>query len=77
MTKKKLSTRVSNDFIDSIYDKAIAAGSVGGKLCGAGSGGFLLMVVPGRAMAGFRYQMAAHPLIAVDLDTDGASIIGF
>lgn len=44
--KRELSSSVSNATIDSIYDRAIASGALGGKLLGAGSGGFLLFYVP-------------------------------
>ena len=45
--KKSLSNRISNTFIDDLYNKAIEAGASGGKLLGAGGGGFLLFYVPG------------------------------
>ena len=44
--KKRLSNVISNDFIDSVYDFAMKNGALGGKLCGAGAGGFLLLYVP-------------------------------
>ena len=40
--KKKLSTSVSNSKIDSLYDEAIKYGALGGKILGAGGGGFFL-----------------------------------
>lgn len=40
--KKKLSNKISNDFIDNIYDKAMLLGAEGGKVLGAGGGGFIL-----------------------------------
>ena len=40
--KKKLTKLISNNKIDSIYDAAIKAGAIGGKLLGAGGGGFML-----------------------------------
>ena len=43
--KKTLSNKVSNPRIDSIYKKAIQAGAIGGKVLGAGGGGFLFMIV--------------------------------
>jgi D-glycero-alpha-D-manno-heptose-7-phosphate kinase len=43
--KKNLSKKVSNDIIDEIYAKAIKAGATGGKLLGAGGGGFMLLYV--------------------------------
>lgn len=44
--KRRLSDRISNDVIDEMYAAALDAGALGGKLCGAGAGGFLLMYVP-------------------------------
>ena len=44
--KRTLATEVSNDIIDVMYDDAIDAGALGGKLLGAGSGGFLLLYCP-------------------------------
>lgn len=44
--KKRMSGGVSMSFIDAIYDKAVAAGATGGKICGAGGGGFMLFSVP-------------------------------
>jgi D-glycero-alpha-D-manno-heptose-7-phosphate kinase len=43
--KRRLSDRVSNPDIDAIYETALRAGAVGGKLLGAGGGGFLLLFV--------------------------------
>ena len=44
--KRKLSSRVSTPQIDSLYQVGIEAGAFGGKLLGAGGGGFLLFVCP-------------------------------
>lgn len=46
--KRTLSSRVSNNDIDEMYNTAISAGALGGKLCGAGGGGFMLLFVPPR-----------------------------
>ncbi|MCX5809858.1 MAG: kinase [Proteobacteria bacterium] len=40
--KKSLSEKVSNPYIDTIYDTAIKSGAIGGKILGAGGGGFIL-----------------------------------
>ena len=45
MIKRKLTSKISNDAIDKIYKRAINAGAVGGKLLGAGGGGFILLFV--------------------------------
>jgi D-glycero-alpha-D-manno-heptose-7-phosphate kinase len=44
--KRGLSKQVTNPEVDALYDRARAAGAVGGKLTGAGGGGFLLLFVP-------------------------------
>lgn len=44
--KRSLTNLISNDQIDSIYEQALKAGALGGKLCGAGGGGFILFFVP-------------------------------
>jgi D-glycero-alpha-D-manno-heptose-7-phosphate kinase len=46
LLKRGLSSRVSSDKIDEYYERARAAGAIGGKLLGAGGGGFLLLLVP-------------------------------
>lgn len=44
--KRQLSGKISNPSIDEAYAKGLAAGAYGGKLCGAGGGGFLLFLAP-------------------------------
>ena len=44
--KRGLAKNISNNSIDKIYDNAIKAGAIGGKLLGAGGGGFILFYVP-------------------------------
>lgn len=44
--KRQTGTLVSTDIIDSLYDTGVKAGALGGKLLGAGGGGFLVFYVP-------------------------------
>lgn len=46
MLKKELTSDTSNPQIDDYYNRALQAGAVGGKLLGAGSGGFMLLYCP-------------------------------
>jgi len=41
--KKRLSSGITDEYIDAAYQRARAAGASGGKVCGAGGGGFLLL----------------------------------
>jgi D-glycero-alpha-D-manno-heptose-7-phosphate kinase len=50
ITKRRLSRKITTSWIDEIYDRALRAGATGGKLLGAGGGGFLLLYVePGKS----------------------------
>ena len=44
--KRKLASGITNPMIDEAYEKAMKSGATGGKLLGAGGGGFLLFYVP-------------------------------
>lgn len=44
--KKKLTDKVTSPVIDDIYHRALGTGALGGKICGAGGGGFLLLHCP-------------------------------
>lgn len=55
--KKKLSTGVSNQTIDEMYDTAIKAGALGGKVLGAGGGGYMLFYVPLHSLSAVEFAM--------------------
>jgi D-glycero-alpha-D-manno-heptose-7-phosphate kinase len=46
MLKRKMASKISDSEIDEVYDRALHAGALGGKIAGAGGGGFLLLYVP-------------------------------
>jgi D-glycero-alpha-D-manno-heptose-7-phosphate kinase len=72
--KRTLSTRITTSAIDQMYEAAIGAGAIGGKLCGAGGGGFLLLFVPPRRRR--LVQRALHDLLYVpfQFETLGSQI---
>ena len=45
-SKKRMSSKITNPQVDALYNEAMAAGALGGKLLGAGGGGYLLMYCP-------------------------------
>ena len=47
VNKKKMAGGISNDYIDRLYETALAAGATGGKISGAGGGGFMFFYCPG------------------------------
>ena len=52
--KRKMAAGISNDLMDEIYETAKAAGATGGKISGAGGGGFMIFYCPGNT----KYQVA-------------------
>ncbi len=46
LSKKTLSEKVSNNLIDNYYGEALKSGAYGGKILGAGGGGFLFLIAP-------------------------------
>jgi D-glycero-alpha-D-manno-heptose-7-phosphate kinase len=62
--KKNMAANISNSRIDTIYEAALAAGATGGKISGAGGGGFMIFYCPGNT----RYQ------VIETLDTFGGRI---
>ena len=76
--KKKLSRSISNELIDNIYNLALKGGSTGGKLLGAGGGGFFLFYVPQVNHDKFKSSFLKKNLnINFNLENTGSSILKF
>lgn len=73
--KRQLAASITTPAIDALYERARQAGALGGKLCGAGGGGFLLMVVPAERMDDFIARMAPTPSVMIDMDMGGSTIL--
>jgi D-glycero-alpha-D-manno-heptose-7-phosphate kinase len=75
--KRGLSAKVSNSHVDEIYDQAISAGAVGGKLIGAGGGGFLLLFVPPSRQKAVREKLNKLIYVPFKFEFSGSQIIFF
>lgn len=75
MAKRNLSSAISNDFLDDIYIKARNAGASGGKLLGAGGGGFFVFYVPLEKHAAVKEALAHLHAIDFDFENGGSKII--
>jgi len=73
--KKKLSDKVSNPLIDKIYKKAKSAGALGGKILGAGGGGFMLFYVPYRKKEKLKKALSNFVPIDIKFENSGSLII--
>ena len=73
--KRRLSTSVSLPKIDATYDEAMRLGAYGGKLCGAGGGGFLLFMAPEHVQAKMVETFGQKSFVKICLEDHGAGII--
>lgn len=73
--KKKIGSSVSNSKIDFIYNKGINAGAIGGKLLGAGSGGFILFYVKDDNKKKFLNAFSKYVVNPIEFSYSGSSII--
>lgn len=73
--KVKTGKRISTDFIDCLYECGIKAGAIGGKLLGAGGGGFLLLYVPLERQKEVRKAMEKFLCIPFQFENEGTKVI--
>ena len=72
--KRSLSSVVSSDAIDSIYERGKAAGALGGKLLGAGGGGFLLFYVPSGKRKALRKEFKDLLEVPFQFENEGTQV---
>ena len=73
--KKKLSTSISNSQFDDMYELAIKSGAIGGKILGAGGGGFFLFYVEKETQTVFRNKMSLYKEIPFTFEDEGTRIV--
>lgn len=73
--KRSLSSSVSNSVIDKIYRKALSQGAIGGKIIGAGGGGFLLLFVPPALQKKVRKALEKLIHVPFRFESEGSQII--
>ncbi|PYV80519.1 MAG: GHMP kinase [Acidobacteria bacterium] len=77
LAKKRVSSRISNSRIDALYEIAIRSGALGGKITGAGGGGFLLLFCEPQRQERVRQMLAAEGLkeMQFNFDFQGAQVL--
>ena len=73
--KKRLAGTVSNGRINEMYEAARGAGAIGGKIAGAGGGGFLLLYVPWESQNQVRMRLKHLQELPFRLEADGTKVI--
>lgn len=75
--KRSTGSAVTTSSIDVLYDKGIKAGALGGKLLGAGGGGFLVFYVPKEKQPSVREAMKGLLYIPFEFENGGTRVIYF
>jgi D-glycero-alpha-D-manno-heptose-7-phosphate kinase len=75
--KRTLSSKISDGTIDGYYQRGLDAGALGGKLAGAGGGGFLLFYCPPRAQSWFLKAMNEVKRVPFGFQLNGSRVIHF
>lgn len=73
--KKKFASGISNSLIDEMYNKAKKAGALGGKILGAGGGGFMLLYVPQNRQNFVKTELKIFKNIPFSCSNEGSKII--
>lgn len=73
--KRSLSAKVSNAEVDDMYAQARAAGAIGGKITGAGGGGFLLLFVPPECQEQVREALKGLLWVPFQFEPAGSQIV--
>ena len=75
--KRALSDSVSNQQIEEIYEAARMAGAIGGKVLGAGGGGFMVFFVPPSEQARVRQSLRRLIHVPFRFESSGSQIVFF
>lgn len=75
--KRGISSGISTSSIDEQYDRAKKAGALGGKLLGAGGGGFLLFYVPEEKQNDVKKALAGQMYVPFNFENDGTKVIHY
>lgn len=75
LLKRQLASSISTSHIDELYERARAAGAIGGKVTGAGGGGHLLLYVPREKRDDVRHALAELTELSISLERFGSRII--
>lgn len=73
--KRSLTQNISNTAIDDIYDVGIKNGALGGKLLGAGGGGFMLFYAPKEAHVSIKSALSTKMVVPFRFESSGSQVI--
>lgn len=75
--KRGLSSQITNSLVDDVYEKAIKNGALGGKLLGAGGGGFIVFYADAEKHENIKKSLSELINIPFDFESGGSSIVSY
>ena len=75
--KRQTGSAISTDSIDALYERGISAGALGGKLLGAGGGGFMLFYVPPELQESVRREMNGLIHVPFAFENEGTQVMHY
>jgi D-glycero-alpha-D-manno-heptose-7-phosphate kinase len=75
--KRSLSPKISTSYVDQVYEAGLSAGALGGKLIGAGGGGFVLLFVPPERHEKVMERLRDLVHVPIKFEFSGSRIIFF
>ena len=73
--KRQLASKISDEKIDQMYESALKAGAIGGKISGAGGGGFLMLYVPWEKQNSVREMLKDYRELPFMMEPSGTKIM--
>jgi D-glycero-alpha-D-manno-heptose-7-phosphate kinase len=73
--KRQLARTISNQHIDEWYERALGAGACGGKICGAGGGGFLLILAKAESQESVRHALKDLKEVPISHEVQGSQVM--
>jgi D-glycero-alpha-D-manno-heptose-7-phosphate kinase len=75
MLKRTLTNGISNTQIDRWYSAAMKKGALGGKIIGAGGGGFLMVFAPPKKQKGIKDALSSLRQVPIEFELQGSRIV--
>ena len=75
LLKRELASKISNNIIDDIYDKAMKNGALGGKLLGAGGGGFVLLFAKPENHQNIKNELSNFHFVDFEFENKGCHLL--
>lgn len=75
LLKKSLASDITSGHLDEVFSQMVRAGALGGKLLGAGGGGFFMAYVPNQARDRFLREMFPRVVFPIRLEASGSRVV--